>query len=578
MDNQRWENGRQQIIADTPLTFDELSAMICGFISYPTVYKSALQVGINPAMFNGRGEHALYVFMTAYSPLQREHGTVTKNMFVTNLRSLLSSNAVSLNAADHSILFGEDGESGLIALAFVGPPENTEETNADRAYVQSIVRRFLNARLVNADLKNLLISTPDNTAPAEMATLLDNFRKRAQAVKFVGHEAENAAEMPERGSSIILPPIATPTTISWIDNYIGGFRAGDVIGLLGPYAGGKTTMLSTIGVRMARQYAAEHAARPDSRRKIAVYICYEDGAAKMNWSFYSAAAHIHRDRFKNKVNSDEFWNELSTRDNLYPYERQLAENRNGEVLLCERERWDLAQRWFNNHFAFLDFSANAETNYRGNGGVLEIVATLENLRDRLGADIGVVLIDYLSLMLNRFLAQGVSTKYMEQIWRQIQSAPDDLKTHVAVPFNTTVFVAHQLAQGDIKNIPPFRYVSHADAQGSKAFGENVHACLCLNRPDPETYVSTIHWSKIRFDRPTGGPYGLVKIDENVVDVWQADDDYYINDVSRKIMRRGEMDAVADPSAVRAGGRPGRRLMNPDAPVRTQPDVDAGFLS
>jgi len=145
-----------------------------------------------------------------------------------------------------------------------------------------------------------------------------------------------------------------------------------------------------------------------------------------------------------------------------------------------------------------------------------------------------------------------------------------------VPFDTTVFVAHQLAQGDIKNIPPFRYVSHADAQGSKAFGENVHACLCLNKPDPETHVSTIHWSKIRFDRPACGPYGLVKIDENVVDVWQADDEYYINDVSRKIMRRGDVAAVASPESS-STNRP-RRIMRPDSAVPSMPDVDADFLS
>jgi len=115
-------------------------------------------------------------------------------------------------------------------------------------------------------------------------------------------------------------------------------------------------------------------------------------------------------------------------------------------------------------------------------------------------------------------------------------------------------------------------VSHGDAQGSKAFGENVHACICLNKPDPETWVSTIHWSKIRFDRPSCGPYGLVKIDENVVDVWQADDEYQINDIARKIVRRGEMMPVAAPASA---GRPSRRIMNPE---NSTPDVDHDFLS
>lgn len=563
----RFENGRRPT-NDIPLNADELRLMVCGFVAYPTVYKSATQVGFNSSLLNGGDEYALATFMSVYEMLYKQHGSVTKIMFTTHLTGAINSGIRPLppHIADEIL-----GDEGIVHLAFAGQDEDVDRARANRHYIQEILRRFLNARLINAELKTILSSSDTNAAPSDIEGMLDRFRRRAQAVKFVGQEAENAAEMPDIGSpKIILPPPAKPTTISWIDNYIGGFRAGDVIGLLGPYAGGKTTMLSTIGVRMARQYAALR------ENKLAVYICYEDGAAKMNWSFYSAAAHIHRDRFKNKSNPDEFWSGLTTADTILPYERNLASNRNGEIILSETERWEAAKPWVNRNFMFLDFSATAATNYRGNGGILEVVAALENICEKTGMEIGVVLLDYMSLMINRQLAQNANTRHAEQIWRQIQQFPDELKTHIAMPFNTTVFVAHQLAQGDIKNIPPFRYVSHADAQGSKAFGENVHACLCLNKPDPETHVSTIHWSKIRFDRPACGPYGLVKIDENVVDVWQADDEYYINDVSRKIMRRGDVAAVASPESS-STNRP-RRIMRPDGVVPAMPDVDADFLS
>ena len=568
MDDKRFENGRRPPPVEMPLTLEELTAMVCGFVSYPTLYKSALQVGFDAGLFNGGDEHALMLFMSLYRGLHEQHGAVTKNMFTVHITGLANKGSIPLAPHVREQLLGDDG---LIKMAFAGPPDNVDEARAERHYIQSIVRRFLNARLISADLKNVLNATNNDDSPVEIVNMLETYKRKAQAVQFVGQEAVNAAIMPTIGEKIILPPVARPTTISWIDNYIGGFRAGDVLGLLGPYAGGKTTMLSTIGVRMARQYAAQN------ENKVAVYICYEDGAEKMNWSFYSAAAHIHRDRFKNKVDSAEFWAGLSTRETILPYERNLAANRNGEIILSETDRWTAAVPWLNRHFVFLDFSANAATNYRGNGGVLEIVSALENLCDQLQMEIGVVLLDYMSLMINRELAQNPRTRHVEQVWRYIQSLPDELKTHVAVPFGTTVFIAHQLAQGDIKNIPPHRYVSHADAQGSKAFGENVHACLCLNKPDPETHVSTINWSKIRFDRPACGPYGLVKIDADVVDVWQADDEYYINDVSRKIMRRGEMSAVATPEMATAG-RPPRRIMRPDSAAPDMPDIDAEFLS
>jgi hypothetical protein len=561
MSNQDWGQA-SDVIPETPLTHEELVALLCGFISYPTVFRSALRIGFEPSLFNGPNESALATFMALYQPMFEEHNHVTKNMFVTRFTGLLNAGLLLIGSADKEAILGDEG---LAHLAFVGPPDNVDDAIAERHYTQGILRRFLNARLVSANLKNIFKAATSNAAPENLAELLETSKKQARAVAFVGNEAVNAATMPAPGSHIILPPPARPTTIAWIDNYIGGLRTGDVIGLLGPYAGGKTTMMSTVAVRMARQYAAQN------ENKLSVYICYEDGAQKMNWSFYSSAAAIHRDRFKNKNSSEAFWADLSTPGNLRAYERHIPANQNGEVMLSEYERWMAALPWLNQNFVFLDFSFSRESNYRGAGGVHEIVATLENLRDQRQMDIGAVFIDYAALMINRELSQNPRTRNQEQVWRQVGILPDELKTQIAVPFGASIFVAHQLAQGDIKNIPAYRHVSHADAQGSKSFGENVHACICLNKPDAETYVSTIHWSKIRFDRPVS-PYGLVKIDENVVDVLQVDDDYYINEFSKKIMRRDEMAPVANTQSQ----RPTRNIVRMhDA---GQPDIDADFLS
>lgn len=560
MSNQNWRDDQREPTPESPITLEEVTALLCGFVSYPTVYRSAQRIGMRPSLLNGANESGLHAFLMVYESLFDEHNLVTKNMFLTHLTGLLNNGLFIISAADREFLMRPEG---FADMAFVGPPADVEASMAERHYIQSILRRFLNARLVTTELKKMLQSATSNAAPEELPALLEAYKKQAQAVQFVGNEATNAATMPLPGAQIILPPPAKPTTISWIDNYIGGLRSGDVIGLLGPYAGGKTTMMSTVAVRMARQYAAQQ------ENKLSVYICYEDGSQKMNWSFYSAAAHIHRDRFKNKYSAEEFWAELSTPGNLRAYERNIPANRNGEVMLSEHERWMAAMPWLNQHFVFLDFSFSRESNYRGAGGVHEIVATLENLRDQRQMDIGSIFVDYAALMINRELAQNPRTRNQEQVWRQVGSLPDDLKTLIAVPFGASVFIAHQLAQGDIKNTPAYKHVSHADAQGSKSFGENVHACICLNKPDPETYVSTINWSKIRFDRPVS-PFGLVKIDDNVVDVWQADDDYYINDFSRKIMRRDEMAPVA------AANGQTRAILRMNG--AQQPDIDADFLS
>jgi len=209
----------------------------------------------------------------------------------------------------------------------------------------------------------------------------------------------------------------------------------------------------------------------------------------------------------------------------------------------------------------LDFSANPDTGGRGNGGVAEVVATLTNLCEKTGKEIGFLALDYANPMINREMAQNASTKYQEQIWRPLQMLPDELKTKIAGPMGCTILLAHQLAQGDVKNIPSYRHVSHADAQGSKAFAENLHACLCLNKADPDCFVSTIHWSKIRFDRPAS-PFGLVKIDEHVVDVRAVDDEFYINDFAKKIMPKGELGPTSHNNAVVAPTPTTRRRVMP----------------
>ena len=548
---------------DVALTFAELKAMVRGMVRFPTVYKSALKVKFAPELLNGENEQGLYLFLVVYGVLYERYTNVTKDMFLSELESMVQARTLAMGAAEADFLFGdsasEENDNSFIDFAFSAPPRelDQQEQRAEKMYVENILRRFLNARLLKPQLKQLVSYSNDNTSPVGFQQLLDQFNKQAQEIKFVGNEAVNAAYMPDYGDTakLILPPQFTPTTIGWIDNYIGGFRAGDMLGLLGPYAGGKTTMLTTIAIRLAQQYAA------NNQNKLAVYICYEDGAQKLNYTFYSAAAHIERAAFINKT-PEEVWAGLSTRENLKPYERNIPVNANAEILLCERDRWTAVQSWYNTNFVFLDFSANPDTGGRGNGGVHEIVATLENLKAQTGMEIGLVCIDYASLLLNREMAKNPNTKYQEQIWRQLQQLPDELKTYVAIPFTCTVVLAHQLAGSDIKNIPPYRHVSHFDAQGSKSFAENLHACMCLNKPDPEYHVSTINWSKIRFGRPAS-PYGLVRIDEDVVDVRQVDGEYYINDLAKKIMRRDDTAPTAHNNAVVAPNESTRRRVMPN---------------
>lgn len=530
------------------LTYDEIKALVIGLMRYPNLLRDATRVGLEASLFNGGtggGELKFCFLFGAMQGLANAHGAFTQDMLITQIRSWRTAGQLPLTDDDFEYLVSP---TGFISETYAAPPADDVTEAAKKSYVNSILQRFMNDRFVKGNVQRV-INSGNGIVVSDLEEQLARFTRQAQAVQFLGRAADNSAVMPEYGSAIELPPPPTPSTLPWVDQYIDGFRPGDIIGVLGPYSGGKTTALSVAAVRMAQQFFI------NGDNKLSVFIGYEDGGAKMKHMFWSAASHVNRNMF---VAGSQFWEQFSTRDTLKDYDRELPENKNGEILVGERERWDAAKIWMNQNFVFLDFSANASSGGHGNGGVPEILAVLQQLAESRGMSIGFVAIDYAGLLLNRQLSKNDKTKNMEQVWRPMQMLPDELRTNVSVPLNCTIMLAHQLAGGDIKKIPVYRYVDHLDAQGSKAFAENLHACLCINTRDAETRVSTINWSKIRSGVPRI-PTGLIRMDDVVVDMHLVNEQYKACEAARKIIKRGDVEPVS-PDDVRNFRPPARRVM------------------
>lgn len=531
------------VVDDVGVTAEEIKTMLRGFLRYRNLLQDALRVGLSPKHFNGPGETVFYFLFSAINNLYEKHSALTQEMLVTELRAWHAVGAMPLSQHDMILLFGAADGMGLIEEAFTTPKLELNEQRAERAFVESILRRFMNARVIQQQIQSTLSSFPAAGAPSGLDARLARWAKDAQAVKFIGQQVENSAVMPEFGAPIVLPPPPVPTSMPIFDEYIGGFRDGDIIGVLAPFSGGKTTLLATTAVRMAQNFAAR------GENKLAVHICYEDGADKMSHLFWSAAAQVERKLFEN---SKRFWDDFSDKDHLKDYDRHLPENKNGKIVFGERERWDAARPWLNKHFVSLDFSANTAAGGQGSGGVPEVAAVLERLADARQMEIGFVAIDYAGIMINRELGGDRSTKNMEQIWRPMQQLPDNIRTMIAVPMRCTILLAHQLAGSDIKKIPCHRYVTHLDASGSKAFAENLHSCVCINTRDNHTRVSTINWSKIRSCVPKT-PFGLIRMDDHVVGINLVNHLYTADEATRCIIRKGEAgfvspgDAAPDPT-------------------------------
>jgi replicative DNA helicase len=531
---------------DTPLARDEITALFRGFLRYPSLLQDAMRVRLDNARFDG-DELMYLVVYSAARDLLNEYGSVTRDMLVTRIATAIDSGSVVLRTADAVFMFGPEGEDGFIDEAFNTPrPESDEQQQAERRFLEGVLRRFLRVRLIRQNIQRVLNSSTDDTIALQIRQVIDRWGHEAQSVEAIGTPTANSAEMPAFGSPLILPPPLLTTGIPWIDQYTGGIRPGDVMGVLGPYSGGKTTVLTTAVVRLAELYANQ------GSNKLSVFVGYEDGSERMNAMLWSAAARIDRNLFSSA--GANFWAELSTRESLKDYDRNLPENRNGEIVFGERERWENAMHWFNRHCVFLDFSSNTATGGRGAGGVAEIRAALDRLKQERGMDIGFVAVDYAGILVERELgAKGDVSARTEQsaLTRPIKQVPDTLRIQVAKALNCTVMLAHQLAPGECKKVQPWQYISHLDASGAKSFAENLHSCMCINMRDISTLVSTIYWSKIRLGLPPcGTPHGLIRMDDNLVDVHLVNDQYVADSASRAILRRGDV-RVASPTVERA---------------------------
>ena len=528
-----WKEGNSDIISDIPLTYPDVAAMLRGLLRYDRLFSEAYRAGLRPEHFaHDPGEKAYEIIYTSMCTLKTEHGALTKSMLIHHIASLIVGNHVQLTESETTFILGDGGDThGFIDEALDSPALPPEQEAAEKHHVEAILRRFLNTRLIKHSLQSVLNRSIDS-APQDIANLLESFCRQSNRIKHVGEALDNAAALPSFGAPIKLPPPPEPTGVAWIDQYIGGLRPCDLLGLLAPFGGGKTTMGISAAVRIAENYALTN------QNKIAVYVCFEDGAEKMRHLCWSAAAQIERKLFDMKDVADDigrFWASFSTATTLKDYEFALPINQNGKIFQGERERWEGISDWYNKHFVFLDFAHSEGMSARGNGGPVELSEVLKRIAEERKCEIGLVVVDYAGRMIDRMI--GITAQ--DQLWRYIKLLPDELRRHVADEFNCAIILAHQLAAGDIKSYPPSRYSHHHDSQGGKSFAENLHACCCLGLRDIDTKVCTLHWSKIRAFMPES-PLGLVRIHDHYVDVNLVNDRYRACKTSKKILLNSDI--------------------------------------
>lgn len=314
-----------------------------------------------------------------------------------------------------------------------------------------------------------------------------------------------------------------PTGVYFFDSKInGGLAPKEVAILLGPTKAGKTTL----AVQLACSSAAL-ARETNDKRKVA-FVLYEDSFDVAVVRIISHLARIPRDRLT-QVSLDG----LSTEALSQMYENDLIQN-DFRTLKSEVERVKDIE-WIDEHLVVIDHSGRSGDYEAGCRGVDELVEALK-AHDPEQNGYRLVIIDWLGLLLNRYLEfKGVRDITKELSFR-LRSLPDELFRKIADPFDVPVLGVHQLS-GAANKKGPVDKVDHTDAEWCKSIGVMAWHVFVLQQPDKQNQVSVFNTTISRRCPPTEPT--LIKLDGRFGTFYDVTNDYVIDSATRRILAKAE---------------------------------------
>ena len=461
-----------------------------------------------------------------------EHGSISHNVLREAVESkfelepglvdedawcdLLGPDAVFDNPDDLDI--DDEQKVSLIDYAFSVPEDSLSE-----AYSKKLLSRFVKYRGTMTPLKTLFDAAGRPISGRLEQMLLDLNKAIESATSLTTTNIHKP--LPDDDEDI-QPAVTTFTTgVGYLDSFTGGQAASEIYTVVGPTGGGKTAT----GVKIcssAAVYFSQQERDHGADKRVAVYVTYEEGRAKIANRMMALLGRISKTKLDsltsiNQLNSDTYdkyeqdrWGHLIT-EGIFP---------------CEIDRYRNIKPLINDYIRIVDFSGE-EGLSGGFGGIDELAANLASIHEE--TPIGVVVIDYVGLCVGNYME--ANKIHNAEKTSQIGAFGQGVKRKIASRFKCPTWLLHQMT-GAVVNSSPARIPSTSDAAECKLLHQNAAFAFAIGTMDSKSKVFIFACDKAR---RTGKAHThtLLRLDGMMADIHHVESSYEIDKVGRKIVEK-----------------------------------------
>lgn len=416
-------------------------------------------------------------------------------------RELASDPATGLPADQwHNLLdtdddFDEDDPDPQVGLLFHAYNKIRKiHLDKDHALVQ--LRRFLHERAgVEPIVRQIRAADAQGLVLPDVAALLDAGRRNIARYDTIGTSPFESFDF---DLDTLGPLPVAPSGLPFFDKLMdGGPAAPEIIGILGPTGGGKSTSLSQLAV--ARVLMCHADADAGRERRQVFLVSYEDNALGVRLAdgtqtvgtiFARTVGNLANVDRRVVSNREKFGGFTRTGQKLRAYEYELHPGQDPATVPGEYERIRAAQKILGAGLSVVNMGLDG----RGYGGVAEIVGLIEAQMERTGCRPSCILVDSINLLcLNHLVFQGKDPD--KTIRRAIIDTVFECRRLLAERFQCDVWVTNQLEAAQNKRAATAAG-HHSEATDAKGWANALDFAWVFNMPDINRFT-TFTLSKAR---------------------------------------------------------------------------------